>query len=90
MLPRFFLSEDWDLTSGNVDIHFQDIISQELYDHVESEIKRITPKLDKEERTTYHLEQIIGGIFSNAAVKGKLKKDPDNQWVLAGMQRCQK
>jgi len=91
MLPKFYVSEDWDFNSGNVDIYFDDDLSPELFKHVCSEIERLAPKLPKDERTSYHLERLVGGIFSNTAVKGKLLRNPESkQWVLAGMMRWQR
>ena len=91
MLPRFFVSEDWDPTTGNVDIYFDDRISQELMTHVKEELQKMLPKVPKDERTPYHLERMVGGIFSNAAVNGKLKKDSiHNHWTLSGLMTCQR
>lgn len=87
MLPRFHVQEDWN-SGGDVTVYFEDPVSPELHNHVYSELARILPTLEKPERTLFHLERIIGSIFSQAAVSKRLiRKSSGRQsyWTMGQM-----
>lgn len=62
--PRFDIVESWD-NSGDVHIMFYDSVTPALKEHMNNELIKMIPYLSKEERSPYHLEILVNGIFSN-------------------------
>ena len=80
MLPRFKVYEVWG-SDGDVQVSFEDSMTSDLHDRVQSEIESKAEALDEDERTIYHLERVVGGIFSTMAVGGRLGKR-NGQWTI--------
>jgi len=79
MLPKFRIDRVWG--SEDIDVFFEDNITPALYDRVKSELRGKIRKLSRDERTIYHLERVVNGVFSTIAVKGNLGKRKDG-WTL--------
>ena len=79
--PRFRLEESWD-ESGDVELYFWDPTSDDLRERVGRELSYFVPQLRAEERTLYHLEKIIGGIFTKMSNSGNLRRN-SKRWVWA-------
>lgn len=79
--PKFRLEEAWD-DSGDVDIYFNEPTSNDLRERIGSELKYFVPQLQEDERTIYHLEKIVGGIFDKMSKNGNLIVR-NKRWVWA-------
>jgi hypothetical protein len=79
--PRFRVEENWD-ESGDVDIYFDEATSDDLRERVANELRYFVPQLRTEERTLYHLERIVGGIFDKMSNNGNLMVR-NRRWVWA-------
>jgi len=81
MLPKFCVVSS--IGDGDLDILFDDRISNELCEWIDCEVNKIIPNLSIKNRTPEHLESIVKGIFSNMAICGRLKKDlTNNSWEV--------
>ena len=81
LVPRFRAEESWD-GNGDVDIWFQDGTSQDLRDRVCSELNEMIPRLHKYAKSVYHVERLVGHIFSNMSRMGNLQVNKNTkQWV---------
>lgn len=89
MLPKFSVCEDWS-SSGDVTIYFEDKISNRVHNHVCNRLSKIFPNMDNDERHIGKLESIVGGIFSNLAASGVLKRDQNNVWHIVDDRKCRK
>ncbi|KKL94011.1 hypothetical protein LCGC14_1868970 [marine sediment metagenome] len=79
--PKFRLEEAWD-DSGDVDIYFDEPTSDDLRERVGNELRYFVPQLKTEERSIYHLEKIVGGIFDKMSKSGNLMVR-NKRWVWA-------
>lgn len=80
VLPRFRVDESWDNT-GDVTVQFEDRIEQDLCDRVGVELEERLSFLHEDERSLYHVEHVVTGIFSSMAVNGKLGRK-ENKWTF--------
>ena len=80
LTPRYKVEEDWNNT-GDVTVYFYDA-TQRLSDQVDRELRQFVPQLSKEQRTIYHLETIMDGIFVKMYSSGKIKFN-NKRWQLA-------
>jgi hypothetical protein len=81
MLPKFNISEDWN--TQNVTIYFEDKVSNSLHEYVCDKLSKVVSELPADNRTVYHLEDVIKSIFSTVAVNKQLRKT-NGYWTIIG------
>jgi hypothetical protein len=81
MLPKFNISEDWN--TQDVTIYFEDKVSNSLHEYVCDTLSKVVSELPADNRTVYHLEDVIKSIFSTVAVNKQLRKT-NGYWTIIG------
>ena len=76
MIPRYYITES---LNGNVDICFDEVITKKFNKIVFEKIKEKITKLEKNERSLYHLEKIVNDVLFRLEKDGKIVKNKNNE-----------